>query len=289
MSLLKKTLKAITPHGLVELRRKLTAKTKQSTGREEEHAARRERIARVLSQAPSGAKFKGYDYEQVAQFLIRRGLPEFHVREGSVPRPSLDFLAEEVLLKIPSNCPPKALHIGNFVGVSLAYIAATLAERNPAAIVVSVDPNLCHRSVSNPQAHVAALLAACGLQRNAIILAGYSGAKSLSNDGVVFAGYEPDREFVNEDACEMTLVNLGKLSTKAFDFVMMDGNHEAEYLIEEIKQTLPLLKEGAYVVLDDVDEAWTEIRDVFQNIRSLGLTAVSSDGRIGVARYTTAS
>jgi hypothetical protein len=179
-----------------------------------------------------------------------------------------------------------ALHVGNFVGVSLAYLTAVITARKPDALVLSVDPNLCHRGIANPQSHVTALLSACGLSRNSIVLAAYSGAKSISNDGVVFESYNPEAEFQNETSCEMALANLSKICPGVVDVAMLDGNHEACYLIEELKQLRPLLKGGALLILDDVNQAWAEIQAVFEDVAALGFTAIATDGRVGIARYT---
>jgi hypothetical protein len=65
--------------------------------------------------------------------------------------------------------------------------------------------------------------------------AGYSGRKSVSNDGILFISengseYDPLSHFSDEQSCEDTLSNLAVLYEGRFDFAVMDGNHEAEYL-----------------------------------------------------------
>jgi predicted O-methyltransferase YrrM len=249
------------------------------------HAERRGRIA--ASRAVQNADaIQGDDREQVLAFLGARGLAEAHLVEGSVPERSLEYIRRLAILPLDSSRCLTALHIGNFVGVSLAFVAAALRQRHPDSLVVSVDPNLAHRGINNPQAHVAALLTACGLQANAMIIAGYSGRKSISNDGVVYAGYDPQQEFPKECACEESLRNLGKLCPRAFDLVLMDGNHEAAYLVTEIQAVLPLMKPGGFLVLDDVTAAWEEIREVFSRLASFGLVPSGTDGRVGIARLS---
>ncbi len=276
----------MTPHGLVQLQR---ARAKQSGPKPEEkraafHAARRERIVAVRAAGASGS-VQGDDREQVIAFLKARGLDEKHLVEGSVPPQSLGYILEQAIAPLDPARPVTALHIGNFVGVSLAFLATVLRRRHPDALVVSVDPNLTHRGISNPQAHVSALLTACGVQRNVMIIAGYSGRKSISNDGVVFDGYDPEKEFSKECACEESIRNLSALCPQTFDLIMMDGNHEASYLLEEIQTVLPLLKVGGVVILDDVDAAWAEIRGVFAQISNFGMKPIGTDGRVGVALF----
>jgi len=282
----KKILKAIIPHGLVEMRRKtFAARTEKAAqdSRESYHIERTKRIA-VIESAHSASLIGGDDFESVISFLMRRGLPEHHLREGSVPPKSLEFIKDHSISQFDSNRPLKALHIGNFVGVSLAFTAATLVKKHRKSLVISIDPNLTHRGIINPQAHVSALLSACGLTKNVLIVAGYSGRKSVSNDGTIFEGYDPAKEFDKEFACEESLSNIGQLCPETFDFVFLDGNHEATYLLNEIKQVLPVLRTGGFVVLDDVDAAWAEIRDVFLKVSSLGLVPIGTDGRVGIAR-----
>lgn len=286
MTKLKRILKAIAPYALVEMRCKaLATRAEKATdvARAAYHAERRQRIAAVEA-AQLDVMVEVRDYDQMIAFLMGRGLPQLHLREGSVPLQSLEFIRERAILQLDATRPLIALHIGNFVGVSLAFLAAALMQRHPDSLVVSIDPNLTHRGIANPQAHVSALLSACGLQSNVLIMAGYSGRKSISNDGVVFESYDPANEFSKEFACEESLRNIGQLCPRSFDFVFLDGNHEASYLLNEIKQVLPLLRKGGFVVLDDVDAAWAEIRDVFLKVASLGLEPVGADGRVGIAR-----
>lgn len=292
LSMLTNLLKAILPHGLVVMRqraREERARVEVEAAKAAYHAGRRERIAAVEGDSGARKTLAGDDYEKVVSFLIQRGLPENHVREGSVPPASLEFVRDHVIARLEGARPLRALHVGNFVGVSLAFFTAALVRRNPQSLMVSVDPNLTHRGIRNPQSHVLALLSACGLQSNSLVLAGYSGKKSISNDATVFEGYDPAKEFANEAAGEETLHNLGQLYPGTFDLIFLDGNHEAAYLLNEMKQVLPLLRPGGYVVLDDVDASWAEIRDVFQRITEFGLEPVEANGRVGIARSRTAA
>ena len=101
------------------------------------------------------------------------------------------------------------------------------------SVVVSIDPNLPHRSIERPQDHVIAVLNHFGLQKNAMISVSYSGEKSVSNDGVEFNGYDPFASHASEQACKNALANLGILWPRRFDFAVMDGNHDASYLSKE--------------------------------------------------------
>lgn len=288
MSSLKHILKAITPYGLVELRRRRlfpsTVPLSTSSERERCHALRRAAIDSVRKVRPDNTALDATDRAQVAGFLETRGVSPRHMTEGSMPEDSLACMRDHVVRLLPSSRPLIALHVGNFVGVSLAYLAAVLKKINPASMVLAVDPNLPHRGIDNPQEHVAALLCACGLQGNVVLVAGYSGAKSISNDGVSFENYDPARAFSTEAGCEFTLRNLSALTGARFDLVLMDGNHEAEYLENELHDVRPLMRSGGLLVLDDVDVYWPEIKIVFERVHELGLSQIATDGRIGIAR-----
>lgn len=87
---------------------------------------------------------------------------------------ALDFAAAIVREHVPASEPIRALQIGNFVGVSLSYVSATLRALHPDSVVVSMDPNITHRAIADPQSHVLALLGHFDLLRNNAVVTGYS-------------------------------------------------------------------------------------------------------------------
>ena len=120
-----------------------------------------------------------------------------------------------------------------------------------------------------------------------MILVGYSGLKSISNDGVTFIDdtgleYDPVSSFSSELSCEDVLRNLITFSEGRFDFVMLDGNHERSYLQTEIAKVRRLLKPGGVLVLDDVSEAWADIKKEYEELGSKGWRALGADGRVGI-------
>ena len=78
------------------------------------------------------------------------------------------------------------------------------------------------------------------------------------------------------------LRNLITFSEGRFDFVMLDGNHERNYLQTEIAKVRRLLKPGGVLVLDDVSEAWADIKKEYEELGSQGWRAVGADGRVGI-------
>jgi hypothetical protein len=171
----KDILKSVLPHGVVMA----TIRSK---------AVRRARMSALSKKSmPNGAS---YSYSSAIEFHCSRGLPRQHVVEGSIPEDSLTFCGSILDQLSKTDRPLLGLHVGNFVGESLVYFAAYARARNDKSLIVSVDPNLPHRGIDDPQKHTIALLNHFNLQSNVIICVGYSGQKSVSNDGLSFIGMD---------------------------------------------------------------------------------------------------
>jgi hypothetical protein len=272
-----RTVKSVLPHGIV-----------MRLVRSE--AMRRRRIAaNNIAHASVPAKNIRYNYQDAIDFLVSGGLLRNQVIAGSIPEPSLSFCAQVLDELIPktNGGPLIGLHVGNFVGISLSHFVNYARQKNEKSVVVSIDPDLICRGIEHPQKHVIALLNHFGLQGNAIICVGYSGKKSISNDGVVFLGetgaeYDPYKGFQSEQSCEDALSNLCAMSEGKFDFAVVDGNHEGSYLQRETTIVRRLLRPEGVLILDDVSDAWAEIKAQFDDLRSKGWRAVAADGRVGV-------
>ena len=72
------------------------------------------------------------------------------------------------------------------------------------------------------------------------------------------------------------------LGVGGFDFVLLDGNHEAAYVADELDSLRPLLKPGALVFLDDVSEGWPLLKQLFEGAAAGNFRALAADGRVGV-------
>ena len=230
-----------------------------------------------------------YSYDAAIEFHCARGLPRGHVVGGSMTDSTLAFCAKilDDLIPTTNGKPIVGLHVGNFLGVSLSHFVNYVRERNNESIVVSIDPDLMHRGIEHPQKHVIAILNHFGLQGNAIICVGYSGKKSISNDGTVFlrdtgSEYDPYERFESEQSCEDALSNLCAISEGRFDFAVVDGNHEGSYLRRETTVVQRLLKPKGILILDDVSDAWKDIKAEYNDMQSSGWRAVAADGRVGV-------
>ena len=219
----------------------------------------------------------GQDHKAVIEFLVSRGLDRKQVIDGSIPLAPLEYIRRKTISRPRDGL--SILHIGNFVGVSLAFITAAAVDACPDAVVVSIDPNLPHRGIVNPQAHVLEVLSMCGLLSHSLIITGYSDGKTPSNDLAIVGGYDPLEMFNRECACERVLHNLAALSIRTFDVIIIDGNHEAEHLKREIYACKTVLKPGGYLVLDDVN--WEGIGNI---LKTFAKQNIETDGRVGVMK-----
>jgi hypothetical protein len=212
-----------------------------------------------------------FDYESTVRLLVDRGLDEEVVRFNSILEPHLDFIRETMIERLRPSRPLIGLHVGNFVGISLAAFADAVRSIEPDCTVVAVDPNFDTPGLPNPQQHVIASLGLCGLLDSVLLITGYSFERTEHTDD-------------DRDSAVDVLPQLGRLGLR-FDTALVDGNHLGETVSRELEWLRPRLNKGGLVFLDDVTDAWHEIRDVFNSVSgdtSTGFTAVGHDGRIGV-------
>lgn len=211
--------------------------------------------------------------EECIRFLVARGLDEFEVREGSMPAASLHYLADRATGRLPSDRPLRALHVGNFVGVSLCYISWLVKERHPESLVVSIDPNVPHRGVEDPQSHAVALLDHFQQLGRNLIITGYT----------LERGEQPTNEAeLRSFACEDVLPSLCDLAGGSFDLVLLDGNHEEGYLRRELAAVTRLMADHGILALDDVGD-WPGVAAAFSEAAvDDSFTELGDDGRVGI-------
>src|SRR5262249_53188489 len=175
--------------------------------------------------------------------LVAMGCSEEAVRSGSIQDGSLQFIRKTIREQLTGTVPLHALHVGNFVGLSLASLTGALVERDPRSTVVSIDPNIPHDGIRNRQSHTLALLSRFGLQSNSVLICGYTLEKVLGSDAVSLPDYDPLSAFAGEVACENVLASLTRLGAH-FSVVVMDGHHDASYLRRELSLVSEMLEEG---------------------------------------------
>ena len=198
-----RVIKNVMPHGLV-----------MSIVRSQ--AVRRWRIKTQTSANLPVVKTK-YSYSAAVDFLSANDLPRDSVIAGSIPEASLEFCTKILDELLPSGVPLIGLHIGNFVGISLSHFVDYARRKSEQSMIVSIDPNLICMGILDPQKHVIALLNYFGLQKNVMITVGYSGEKSISNDGYAFIDnkgeeYDPFAGYVKEQSCEFILASYCLIS-----------------------------------------------------------------------------
>ncbi|MCK9248604.1 MAG: class I SAM-dependent methyltransferase [Solirubrobacteraceae bacterium] len=280
-------LRDLLPYGLV------TAIQRRRSEREREQLLRdrRTRLDAAAARAEGApSDVRAWDYETAIALLVERGLAEQEVRDGSMPAASLERCATAVREHLPTDRPLVGLHVGNFVGVSLASTAALLRDRHPDSVVVAIDPDISHRGIVRPASYVLWLLRRFGLQDRVLVATGYSLEATLGNDGI--GSWDDDaspwEDLADGLASEQALPRLATVAGGRLDLALLDGNHDAEYLGRELDVVADLLRPGGLLVLDDVDpDAWADIADTFSALFDGAdgrFERIDADGRVGVAR-----
>lgn len=270
------------------------ARWREARDAEAVERAKEERRRRLEQLAEAGPAAQGeFDYELAVAVLAESGLSEEQVRQGSIPEESLELVAKRLPDHLTDE-PPLALHVGNFVGVSLAYLTAALRAHDPRALVVSIDPAMTHRGIEAPDRIALRLLDRFGLTANSMVVTGFTRERNMPDDGYVWQEHAPPSAMSAEAAasalaghaaCENVLPNLARLLPGRFDLALLDGNHEGGYLREELRDVDTLLRPDGLLVLDDVGvDFWDDLRDLFTELASgeRGYTRLDHDGRVGV-------
>ncbi|MFC4668236.1 class I SAM-dependent methyltransferase [Seohaeicola nanhaiensis] len=224
-----------------------------------------------------------YSYSDAMEFLnaARPGAVR-DIREGSIPEPALKVVTRH-MGDLAADRPLKGLHIGNFVGVSLACITDAARKLHADSVVLSIDPNIPHRGIDSPQDLVTGLMARYGLLGNWMPVTGFTLDRSALY-GVLNDKSSPTRHASYHGfSATQVLRNLARLGTK-FDFVLIDGNHSEGYLRREVASLMGLVRPGGYLFFDDVDENWGGVMAVFAGLDPLTFAKVAHEGRIGVVR-----
>lgn len=231
-----------------------------------------------------------YSYQRANDYLAELGYPLERNPDGcfagTLSESSLAYCAS-FLREQFTGAPLLGLHVGNFIGVSLAYLARVVQKLHPESLIVSIDPNVQHRAVKNPLNVVVGLLNHFGLQNNAMLLTGYSLEPGAYYEVHPEKSQEDNtltRFFDRGQSCAQQLKGLEKLASRSFDFFLIDGNHEAEYLAREIDSADRLLKPGGLLILDDVYPFWPEIQRTYKAIDRNRYDRVGTDGRVGVLK-----
>lgn len=278
MALIKKIVKFFVPHGLVILYEyvKHYFRAKQRTL----NINNFEKLQNNLQ----NLSIKRFNYENALILLTKLGLDEEQIRAGSIPEVHLDFIKEELNKTYLQKKDLVVLHIGNFVGLSLSYIADYLINRNSNNVLIGIDPNLEHRGIKNPSYYVKLLLSNYNLDGIVLLIDGFSFKKNLRNDGGCL--YSDNIKINTEYGCYNALENLYKIGNQKIDICMIDGNHFEEYLIGEIQNITPQLTDGAILILDDV-KSWRDVRNVFMELqKNRKFLLIAENERIGIFQYS---
>ena len=265
-------LKFILPHGIFLIRQKIIDKKLLRIRQERIDNFKNSRHSKLI-----------YDYEFCIQKLVMKNLDENQIRDGSIPEDSLIFLFRHIKVKLSKLKRINVLHIGNFVGISLSYISNAVLNIKPDSIILSIDPNISHRGIDNPRRYVYYLLNLFNFQKSNIVLDGYSLERNIGDDGVFYSSNKSDTSnYDAKDCFENILENLKKININ-FNLVVVDGNHDGDYLRRETNLIFDLLYDDGILVIDDVNKNWQEVSLVFQELsKQKRYSFIATDGRIGI-------
>ena len=257
----RQALRWIEPYGFAE-RRRSRVRARDEVERRARYEATKVAIAR--SSDPI------HDYEQLMVLAEEAGAGRERLRNGSISPESLDFVLERI-----DGGP--GLHIGNYAGISLTYLAA-----HTEGLIVGVDPNVTRWGATRAQDVVVRLLQQAAVEDRVVLVCGYSLEQNPNYGGLIVEGYDPSVEHPSEVAPIEVLRNLAALGIR-FGWVLLDGNHDAAYLRAELEHVERLLRDDGVVFLDDCNVYWPEIRAVFEDAGDRWY-ADGHDGRVGVLR-----
>lgn len=224
-----------------------------------------------------------FNYDKAVNYLVEQKCADaYTIMEGSIPEASLDFCVP-FICELYQGRPLLGIHVGNFVGLSLAFFANLTRTLHSDSRLVSIDPNIRHRGVANPLNTVIGLLNRFGLQDNCLILTGYSlevnpyVEKQAGNNPLISA-------FDQGLSCAQQLQGLAMISPASYEFFVIDGNHLGSYLTREIASADRLLKPGGLLILDDITPYWGDIQEVYETIDPTRYHKLGSDGRVGILK-----
>lgn len=247
---------------------------------------KRDRLKRrqlALAGQMGGGKPDKFTHREAVKWLVSTGCQQSEVEAGSMPPGSLDYAWSLIAPHLPAG-PVRGLHIGNFVGVSLAFFTHAAAKHHADSFIVSIDPNIPHRGIENPMQKVIGLLEHFGLENNSVLLSGYSLEKNYANDGLNYETGEARSTnlYAAQPSCTRQLRHLLALCPGRFDFAMIDGNHDGDYLSGELVIINQLLRPEGMLLLDDVGDGWFEIEQIYDKIDQRLYRKLGADGRVGL-------
>lgn len=220
--------------------------------------------------------------DEIRLYLLSLGLDPEHVERGGMKLRDLEII-EDRLRRLQA--PIRGIHVGNFLGFSLCYIAQVLKDISRNSLIFAIDPDIPCRGIERPADVVTKVLQKFDVEDMVIRITGFSLDKNLSNDGYNYTGtYAPEDHYDEELAPRLQLRNLRRLGELQWDFVLLDGNHNGAYLRNEIETCFEMIRCGGYYFIDDVFGSWPEVEETFWSYKDDSRFRISKEpgSRLGV-------
>lgn len=282
---------------------KIEARLDQLNGSVE--PVRVERLEQAAPQRPAAstksttAHPAEFDYQAAVAALVAAGAPEETVKWGSIPPESLAFICETIRNELPPQRAAIALHVGNFVGISLVGVTSALRHVHPESLTVAVDPGVTMGGIAHPQDHVTQLLELFGLVHNVLLVCGYSfgptvpdsrdagqapqPTASLDQPNVSTASTAAEEIEQPPPSGENVLPMLARLGAR-YDLALLDGDHGEQTVAAELRYLTDTLRPGGVVFLDDACDWCPAILELFR-YPGERFEQAGHDGRVGVLRF----
>lgn len=204
---------------------------------------------------------------QLVDLIASWGYERIHIPWGSMKASVLDSIIDWI--NNNANKPAIGVHVGNYLGISLGILSLSLKEHDQKSLIIAIDPDLPCRGQHETEKATTMLLQSLDVEDMVLRLTGYSLWKSISGDGFkIDPEYDPKEKFDSEVAAQWQLENLAKLFTSRADFVLLDGNHEKDYLTEEVLVSYNLLRPGGAIFVDDITRHYKGVESAFHEFAS---------------------
>lgn len=194
-------------------------------------------------------------WEAAFDYLMSLGIPEPVLRMTCIPSED----ADQLINLLQERAPRKILEIGTFVGLSTSVLLQASASSTQ---LVCVDPDLPVTVQSGAFGHVENRGAYTFLRQvlehfrkaeRTVLLAGFFSSVSR--------GDRAQLEHLGIDPDSVGIIGARALDLGPFDMVLVDGDHFADSVYEDLSALHGHLAPNALVVLHDLTGGWqTEVQ-----------------------------
>lgn len=146
----------------------------------------------------------------------------------------------------------KTADIGVYKGRSF-FPQAIAHQLYSGGVVYGIDPYSSKEAVQNDRPDLQKEL------DNFVIMTDFQKLYDDVSHIIINHGYGSNSRLIRDTSCNAAL--KFKSEKIKFGLVHIDGNHDTKFVMEDVKNYLPLLQEKSFIVLDDV--SWDSVKPAF--------------------------